>query len=369
MRRFLQNGWCLVFLVFSVSCQNELKLSSSYDYKLIPKDTLRISIDDSLTYRYTRIQYFIQDDSTYIVVSNTNQNGLTFVNVDSERISKKVIYSQTGLNGVGDDAGSFHYVNMDSIFIFNSPSRKLFLTNSNADVIESFDLIDFADFDFGEPMMWIAYASHYAEGVLKFSVLPTYLNGHEISRNSNDPVVVKFDINAKKVSKGLIDYSYANMNNHHYIRHTPISVVGKDNVLYYCFPFENRILFENQETGIVEEKTTFVSDFVKEYYPMQGEYKNDIRRFDVEFPYNANLKYDPFRNVYYMVVYHGIPFVDDSTGELRSFLRNLLALLFLMRSLKSYLSRSLKEEIFFLGVLLFLERAYIYFLQYRKSII
>lgn len=138
MRRFLQNGWCLVFLVFSVSCQNELKLSSSYDYKLIPKDTLRISIDDSLTYRYTRIQYFIQDDSTYIVVSNTNQNGLTFVNVDSERISKKVIYSQTGLNGVGDDAGSFHYVNMDSIFIFNSPSRKLFLTNSNADVIESF---------------------------------------------------------------------------------------------------------------------------------------------------------------------------------------------------------------------------------------
>lgn len=86
MRRFLQNGWCLVFLVFSVSCQNELKLSSSYDYKLIPKDTLRISIDDSLTYRYTRIQYFIQDDSTYIVVSNTNQNGLTFVNVDSERI-------------------------------------------------------------------------------------------------------------------------------------------------------------------------------------------------------------------------------------------------------------------------------------------
>lgn len=69
-----------------------------------------------------------------------------------------------------------------------------------------------------------------------------------------------------------------------------------------------------KKSGIVEEKTTFVSDFVKEYYPMQGEYKNDIRRFDVEFPYNANLKYDPFRNVYYMVVYHGIPFVDDSTG-------------------------------------------------------
>ena len=107
------------------------------------------------------------------------------------------------------------------------------------------------------------------------------------------------------------------MNNHHYIRHTPISVVGKDNVLYYCFPFENRILFENQETGIVEEKTTFVSDFVKEYYPMQGEYKNDIRRFDVEFPYNANLKYDPFRNVYYMVVYLSLIHISEPTRHLR----------------------------------------------------
>lgn len=309
-----------ISLIFStlLSCKKEkdssiLTYSGDYKLKLNLSDSIKIRIDDSMAYRYISHQVIENDSTTILLIGDLNNNGFSMVDIDNEKLVKKISFEVTGPDGLGTSSGgrNFYYHNKDSIFIFNQRGKIIFLTDIDNSIKKRFNLNDFQQNEIGEIIVESRFMPTFNNGILSFClypVIPPYRNPNI----SNEPVYAEFNIENNTLKKGLFTYQNSHQTNKHPTYHYPSRV---SNSSHYIFsnPFDNFFTLVDIKSGEILKKE-FKSEYVKEYTPMLM-ILDKMREFDVTSTVNSTLLFNSQISQFYLIIELGIPFIDPNTGK------------------------------------------------------
>lgn len=284
----------------------------NYDKSLKVVDSLSIEIDNEISFMYNNTQIIKRNDETIALIGDLNNNGFFEINLEQEKLGEKYYYNATGPNGLGSNRNGnfFYYHNADTIFVFGKQSKKIFLTNSELEIKNVYDLPSIANFELGELIVSTTRPVKYnnKEKTLSFVTYPT--TAAKITNSAEDPISVSFSIEKKTLLKSEITYSKTNQKNNHpiYVMPTVLFLNDKEIVL---FPFDSKFYFNDGNGWNTKD---FKSDYINSYTPMEGDLSK-MRQYDVEGSYNFYLLSNDQDEYIYLISEIGIPFINNNTGE------------------------------------------------------
>ena len=162
-------------------------------------------LDDETSYLSSYIQFIDNDTARYFTFTNEYNNSIYFYDYTNSAFIKKIKYEKEGNNGVGEIQG-YDYINDDSIFVYAYRSSRMFLTNSNSSVINSFKpLYKSRKYNSVKEMTSFPPAPYaQSNSPIRFVngnvILAGLISGEYISENStNRPVSVIYNLTDKSI--------------------------------------------------------------------------------------------------------------------------------------------------------------------------
>ncbi|MVT40280.1 DUF4221 domain-containing protein [Chitinophaga oryziterrae] len=136
----------LALLVVCLSCHDPLfkvvptPRNHIGTWHLVGSDTLSIAIDQhSRSTTYMLNDFFKLGDSSFLAVVHQQMNTLNIYNLTSKKLSKRIVFSKDGPNGIGSLFVA-HFINYDSILVRGKDDHKLYLMDSAGLVKRTLDL-------------------------------------------------------------------------------------------------------------------------------------------------------------------------------------------------------------------------------------
>ncbi|PKP24636.1 MAG: hypothetical protein CVU03_11450 [Bacteroidetes bacterium HGW-Bacteroidetes-2] len=307
-----------VLVLFFISCKNETSNLSQdknnhYKFNLTLKDSIKIAIDSSMSYRYISHQLIETDSITFLLVGDLNNNGFTVLDLDNKKTIKKIFFDATGPEGIGSSSAgrNFYYHNKDSIFIFNQRRNELYIFNDDGIISESINLSNLINFEIGEVVVENKFMPSFKNEILSFCVYPI-IPPYKNSKKSTEPIYVALDLKSKNLKKGLLTYEMSHLKNRHPAYHFPSRVAFPERDVF-IFPFEMNITVTNKDNFEIVNYS-FNSQYAKELTPMLDGF-DKMKEYDVESTLNYALYFQTDNNLFYLIIDLGIPFIDPNTGK------------------------------------------------------
>lgn len=302
MGRLLLSALIVLLIVSCNKSQSSRKIVEKFE--IVAIDSLEIK-NPNLSYYMSWYNQILND--TLVRFSNGTENVLELVDLKEKKFIDLFKYQKESDLGVGRLQG-FKYVNRDSIFIFND--TQLVLTNINNDtIIDIFDIK--GDYD----GLWYPLStSNGHDVVLKDSKIYFGKTDFELT-NSNtfydSPLLMEIDLNTKKTKQfKSIHFPEIYYDNCWQNRLVTFSMCYNAKTKRFIFNFpisHNTFVFNPANNRLVKHYTPskYVPEFVE---PMKCNVSDVKKRRAYLFSKSYYYKsiYDPYRDVYYRIVKHGV---------------------------------------------------------------
>lgn len=309
--------YLLLFIIF-LSCKensgSEIENTYSKDKKscsLKLIDSIRFTIDNTMSYRFISHQIIKKGSSNYLAVGDLNTNGISIFSFKDKKIIQKIIFKYTGPNAIDAQTGrSFYYHNKDSIFIFNGYVNMIYLSNDKGIIYDKYNISQNKDI-LGETIVTNRFMPSFYNKVLNICLYPI-ISPYRKKEKCTDPIYTDYDIYNKTNEIGKLTYEYAHQKNRHPIYQFP-SRIDDSLRLVFLHPFKSELKIYDKTTETFSTKK-FESKYIKEYTPFLDSF-DKMKRFDVECTVNDVLFYSKTLKTFYAITKLSIPFINPATGR------------------------------------------------------
>ncbi len=256
---------------------------------------------DTITYpSYYKFQNALFNDSSYLVGFSGRMNSLDFFNLSSKEFSTHVKIDRKGPNGI-DHINGFYVHNWDSIFIFSF--NRLALIDSAGTVRSNYDLFELGIQDFeGDASIGVdlGFDLHYSKQ--RNSVFVKYVP-KDVPFGSKEfyskPFMAELSLDSLHLKTIPFEYSIYIRDN--YLASMDMPHVSFDgSMIFCCFKGESNIYSFDLENGRTKEyggRSSFSKPFAA---PLdRNASREEKSKHRVESVSYLNLRYDPYRDLYY----------------------------------------------------------------------
>jgi len=131
----------LLFLLtlFSISCENKSPLS--YGIKNYEVKEIHFSIDSTISKESNTIQYFEEDENSFLAVFNKPTNEIIWFDFVNGHIVNKTKLHTQGPNSIGKPFG-IHVKSLDSVFVLSSATYRLSMINLKGEILNTYQLFN-----------------------------------------------------------------------------------------------------------------------------------------------------------------------------------------------------------------------------------
>lgn len=277
----------------------ETKLAKNERIKFEIED-VNIAID-TITYpSYSKFQNALYNDTSYLVGFSGRMNSLKFFNLSSKKFSKHVKIDRKGPNGI-DHISGFYVHNWDSIFIISF--NRLVLIDSSSIVKSSYDLFELGIQDFeGDASIGVdlGIGLHYSKQ--RNSVFVKYVP-KDVPFGSKEfyskPFLAELSLDCLDLK--TIPFEYTIYVRDNYLASMDVPHVSfEGSMIFCCFKGESNIYsfdLENERTKEYGGRSSYTKPFAA---PLERNASREEKsKHSVESVSYLNLRYDPYRDLYY----------------------------------------------------------------------
>lgn len=280
-------------------------------YSLVKSDHIEIGIDSTASYTSFCMQLLADGDDELLFVENGGINGIQVFSLPDKKQVHSIAIPKEGPGSIRDIHG-FTVVSKDSIIVYdNYTLSNSLLINFNGDPLQKFRILHPATAEFFNHASGTPRPGLFKDGKLYFTEFPFGLGlPNPKVYSSGYKREYEFDLATGKTEAKDITwpevYHGANqwMELDHYFR-----TLGHNGLMVFSWQASDSILVTN------------FKDIRKSYYagsrffktgPKPNDSKNtdDPTRFYVETDQYSIIAFDPYREVYYRFVRHGVPFIS-----------------------------------------------------------
>jgi len=312
-----------LFIVTLISSCTNNQTYENLETKLAKNESIEFEIEDvniaidTITYpSYSRFQNAIINDSSYLIGFTGRMNSLDFFNLSSKDFSKHVKIDRKGPNGI-DQISGFYVHNWDSIFVFNY--LKLALIDSAGMVKSNYDLFELGIQDFeGDASIGVdlGFDLHYSQQ--RNSIFAKYVP-RDIPFDSKEfyskPFIAELSLDSLELATIPFKHSIYIKNNYLASMEMPCISFYR-NMIFCCFNGESNIYsydLENGRTKIYGGKSSYSMPYAE---PIDRDASREEKSIHgVESVSYLNLKYDPYRDLYYRLHYGDIKHNTSNSME------------------------------------------------------
>ena len=282
---------------------------------------LEIVIDKKTSPFSEAIAYYLINGSEYMVYQNGYNNAIQFYNISSKQKEHEVVLDEEGPNGIGIVKG-FYVQTLDSIFITSRGRKVIYLVNSSGKVINSYNYNVTQN---GYEVSSVFYAMSNGNtplirkgDLLLLSVGPggNYAAGNSISLDTLK-TLISINIKTKEVKTEANSLFPKN-----YWAEAPywpaFSRTFDGNRFAYSFWYSDSIyITENHQTF---NPISISSKYFKKWNKRPKMFSDifEMVRYGIKNAHIEMLIYDPFRKIYYEVIYLGTE-IDPSEDPMIKF--------------------------------------------------
>jgi len=277
--------------------ETKLAKNESIEFEI---EDVKIAID-SITYpSYSKFQNTLFNDTSYLVGFSGRMNSLDFFNLSSKEFSKHVKIDRKGPNGI-DQISGFYVHNWDSIFIISF--HRLVLIDSSSIVKSSYDLFELGIQDFeGDASIGVDLGIDLHYSKQRNSVFVKYVP-RDVPFGSKEfyskPFLAELSLDSLVLKTIPFEYSV-------YVRDNYLASMDRPHVsfegsmIFCCFKGESNIYsfdLKNERTKEYGGRSSYSKSFAA---PLERNASREEKsRHRVESVSYLNLKYDPYRDIYY----------------------------------------------------------------------
>ncbi|MGW8121801.1 DUF4221 family protein [Roseivirga echinicomitans] len=271
-----------------------------------------------------RWQTKVFNDTSYLIVSSTNGQGLQLLVLDDKNLvyNKPIEIPQFGPNGYKTNAPSFYWYNSDSIFVFPTSLNEVFLYNENSELINTFRFNYESDlsFDSNEQQQ----GGVLLDDILYVNSVP-YTNPNNLQFTSKTYVSHSLNLNTSEL-KTLSHYPKKFKN-----RILPTAFLGGQIVM----AFDSLLLINNFHSDSIDyikinsQETEKLNAGISGYMHIEGQ-RNPIDNrgensfiTQLRYPNYYKMIYDPFsKNILRFSRHMNIQYQNYSDNEILRELEN-----------------------------------------------
>lgn len=297
----------LLFIVTLISSCTKNQNYENLETKPARNDRIEFEIEDvniaidTITYpSYSKFHNALFNDTSYLVGFSGRMNSLAFFNLSSKEFSKHVKIDRKGPNGI-DQISSFYVHNWDSIFIFSY--FKLALIDSAGTVKSNYDLFELGIQDFeGDASIQVDLGIdlHYSRH--RNSVFAKYVP-KDVPFGSKEFYSKPFlaELSLDSLDLKTIPFKYSIYVRDNYLASMAVPHVSfEGSMIFCCFKGESNIYsfdLENERTKIYGGRSSYTKSLAA---PLERNASREEKsRHRVESVSYLNLRYDPYRDLYY----------------------------------------------------------------------
>jgi hypothetical protein len=313
----------LAGITFLISCAERKK--NYTELQMISKRIIEIPLDKNTSSNWAFMQYYINSNDEFLVYHDyikSKEKHIYFANINDDSKSFKVKIFIDGPNGVGSLDG-FHIKNLDSIFILNRFSYRIFLMDTSSSVNDSYPLIERSSKENSKVT--------YLPGILPNTPIIDLGSKLYIPASPDvDPLMEKnyyesyktgilLDLKTKEFSYHL-GYTSAYLNSGFWgmMLEKPSSTINyKDSLILQSFPIEDKIMVYNFDLELVDSPSIFQEFYEGKFHSLtEATLEPDMFYPHIySNPSNKSILFDPYRNLYYRI-FSG-PYPENTIKSLR----------------------------------------------------
>jgi len=288
------------------SCTNN-QTYENLETKLAKNESIEFEIEDiniaidTITYpSYSKFQNAFFNDTSYLVGFSGRMNSVDFFNLSSKEFSKHVKIDRKGPNGI-DQINGFYVHNWDSIFIISF--HRLVLIDSSSIVKSSYDLFELGIQDLeGDASIGVDLGSSLHYSKKRNSVFVIYVP-RDVPFGSKEFYSKPFlaELSLDSLDLKTIPFEYSKYVKDNYIAEMDMPCISfNGNRIFCCFVGESNIYSFDLENGRTKEyggRSSYTKPYADPIKRNANREKKSLHR--VESVSFLNLKYDPYRDIYY----------------------------------------------------------------------
>lgn len=276
----------------------ELRQEPTDSLTLMPTNRIKIPIDKETSYKSENIQYYSDDNDSYLIAGNQNRNSVDIYSLSKLSLIKAIRFDKTGKFAI--KMKGFHFHNFDSIFIY--PQYTLFgtiLADSTGNVKKKY----FS----GEPRTVLHHTSKtrmptfYEDGSIYSMVVPNNDFRKVSFFTKLEGLEVRLDLEG-----GLtyLDIKYPTS----YANHTwgvthaiPCRIYNDvDDIFIYSYGIDHRI-YVFDKSGELLSVHDGSSKYIEKIEPLDNPFaaKDENLNYLLDESYYGDIFYDKYREVYY----------------------------------------------------------------------
>lgn len=306
----------ILFVCSFLACTNEKGTKrietrtqqTIHSFTLINYDTIIINLDNRTSYNSV-FKLETINKIEYLGTLNKDENFYSLYNLGTGNLENRIIFSRTGLNGIGQ-ARYVNIHNMDSIFVIRHHSNKIYLTDSTAKIKNKWiitetktgDFINNISANFGFELL-------FSNNTLSFLNIPGAKAFSKKFWNSNTGIV--FNIKSEEINNLTGKYPevfkkgicYGNYNT------SPYRVKTKLNQEVFSFPLDNR-LYIYSDTALIRivnlHSPHIIEDAPEPHKTLSGYNFEDDWMYEIQKGSYRWMVYDKYNDVIYRLIMHSM---------------------------------------------------------------
>ena len=283
---------------YSLNKEKSIQVKATYNTNLVPSgEKLSINIDSRTINRsICMIPYVAPDSSEYLFYLNGRGNDIYIFNLDSAKLIKTISLASDGPNGVGSMVRGFEVLNMDSLYITSAMIKKLFLVNSEGELLHK---IDYSKYKQDYPILagntWTFGNARigFQDGLIYLPFYTGYDENHYKNIVVDDIRTIAVLDTCNKIASTL-NFSYPKDFWEDKFHPLFFGFFIYKNMFFINYRYDSRIMIskdsENWDAYEIKSKFIDVKQVVPPEKGMGGNY--------------ARLVADPFRDIFYRFVLH-----------------------------------------------------------------
>lgn len=280
-------------------------------------EDVKIRIDTKTYPSYSKFQNAFFEDSSYLAGFNRRTNSIDVFNLSSRMFSKHVNMDQKGPNGVGDVSG-FYIHNWDSIFVFSY--FKLAIVDSSGLVSSSYDLFDLGIQDFeGDASIGVDLGIDLYYSRQRNSIFVKYVP-RNIEFYSKEFYAEPFigELLLDSMTLKTIPFEHSKYIKENYVAAMDMPTISfNGSEIFCCFTGESNIYsldLENGKSKAFGGRSAYTKNIATPLARDASKEQKDQHR--LESASFFNLRYDPYRDLYYRLHFGDIKYrMSDDINE------------------------------------------------------
>jgi len=298
----------IIGLGLLISCTEKTNNLSEDTYSLHVIESISVPIDEGTRTQTDAIFPFKQDDNSYFAFLNANENSILIYSLDSLKLVHKVVLQAEGDQGVGYAKG-FMMSSMDSIYITPKMNRTIFVVNQVRDIIEKIpykrtksneeiEMAFYSRSDINTPLIRIGSKIY----------LTNYLFGNYTARSASDlanhPVCIELDVKSNEANFLPMKFMNDYWKNSNYYEPSYARIFNGDHFVYLWRYYDKlRVTKDHNTVAEYPLQSRYFKSFGK--MPPPADVDSNLRDL-LASPGYFNIVWDAYRQVYYVLAFHGI---------------------------------------------------------------